>query len=414
MKTKKPVALVYGWNKFGEFELYSDVYYWEELFDIVKVYSFPNFDNFESNYNEYDPDIIVIFGQQFHTNIDSINYRLHFMDEIVDDTILANVVVCQSTFRNSAGIRPMFSVFTPTYMTGDRIYRTYKSLQEQTFVDWEWVIVDDSPEGDDTWDKLQELAKNDFRVKPHKITPTTCGIVGKAKNRAVHLSEGDWLVELDHDDYLLPEALEQIKNASEKYPDAGFMYSEVCELYDDGEMKYYTDIWGDEGYAHPENGFNGAFGIHYWTNVNETEYLSHRYSDINPMSIRYNYSMPNHLRAWRRDIYFRLGGHNKRLPVADDFELIVKTFLTTKIVHIKKLLYLQYNNRNSTVDNNVIDINRRARLIKDYFDRAIHERILSFGKKDWMWDEENERSYIHHWNKRKYFDDEEVMNYVYL
>jgi hypothetical protein len=84
------------------------------------------------------------------------------------------------------------------------------------------------------------------------------------------------------------------------------------------------------------------------------------------------------------------------------------------MIHVKKMLYFQYNNRNSTVDNNVTDINRRARLIKDHFDRQIHERILSLGKNDWMWDEENQRSYLQYWDKKRYYEDEQVMNYVYL
>jgi len=108
-----------------------------------------------------------------------------------------------------------------------------------------------------------------------------------------------------------------------------------------------------------------------------------------------------------------VGGHNKRLPVADDYELIVKTFLETKIIHIKKMLYLQYNNRDSTVDNNVIDINRRARLIKDHFDKQIHERIIELGKKDWMWNDTEDRSFLE-FPQKKYHEEEQVMNYIYL
>lgn len=413
MKTKKPVALVYGWDRKGEHELTSDLYFWEGLEDGVKIFSYDHIINFQIHFTQTDPDLVVVIGDQFITPADSVNKRFLFYDEIPPDNILANDIVAQATFRNSSQIRPKFSIFTPTYQTGDRIYRTYESLRKQTYQDWEWVVVDDSPDNK-TWDILQKFAEKDFRIKLHKITPVTGGIVGKAKNRACHLSEGEWLVELDHDDYLLSHALEELDKASNQYPDAGFMYSEVCELYDDGEMKYYTDVWGESGYAHPDNGFNGAFGIHYWVEYENKFYLNHRYSDINPMSIRFNYSMPNHVRCWKRDVYFKIGGHNKRLPVADDFELIIRTFLETKMIHVKKMLYFQYNNRNSTVDNNVTDINRRARLIKDYFDKQIHERILSFGKTDWMWDEENQRSYLQYWDKKRYYEDEQVMNYVYL
>lgn len=411
MKTKIPVALVYGWYKEGTFDLLSNVYYWENLQEYVKVFSKSDITNLKQDFVETDPDVIVIFHSDMVTNIESVNKRIVHVEDMVEDSILANIVVCQTTFRNSTKISPKFSIFTPTFKTGDRIYRTYEGLKNQTYPDWEWVIVDDSPDDDDTYSKLVELAKTDHRVKPYKITPISGGIVGMAKNRACHLSEGDWLVELDHDDYLLPNCLEELMKASETYPDAGFMYSEVCELYDDGEMKFYTSFWGDDGYANPQNNFNCAYGIHYWV---DNKYLSHRYSDINPLSIRYNFTMPNHVRCWKRDVYFKLGGHNKRLPVADDFELIVKTFLETRIVHVKKLLYLQYNNNNSTVDNNVIDINRRARLIKDHFDLKIHNRIQELGKKDWMWDYESKRSYLSYSDKLKYYEEEQVMNYIYL
>lgn len=413
MKTKKPVAIVYGWDRIGEFDLISDLYYWENINDFVKIFSFDNPLDFEEHFKKIDPDVVVTIGEGFFTSMPSINKRFINYQEIPSDDILANDIVAQATFINSSGVKPKFSIFTPTYKTGDRIFRTYESLRKQTVHDWEWVVVDDSPD-DETWKLLQQVSEKDFRVKPYKITPITGGVVGLAKNRACHLCEGEWLVELDHDDCLTTNALEELHNASTQFPDAGFMYSEVCELFDNGEMKYYTNIWGDEGYAHPNNGFNGAFGIHFWVDYEGKQYLNHRYSDINPMSIRFNYSMPNHIRVWKREVYFKIGGHNKRLPVADDFELIVRTFLETRIVHIKKMLYLQYNNGDSTVDNNVADINRRARLIKDHFDMKIHQRILELGKIDWMWDETENRSYLEYWDKRKYFEGEQVMNYVYL
>jgi glycosyltransferase involved in cell wall biosynthesis len=303
-------------------------------------------------------------------------------------------------------------VFTPTYKTGERILRSYQGLVNQTYQDWEWVLVDDSPD-DDTWIILQALAKADFRVKPYKINPITGGNVGMAKNRACSLSDGEWLVELDHDDYLLPNCLDDLDKASNMFPDAGFMYSELCELYEDGEMKYYGNIWGEEGYGHPDNTFGMGYSVHHWVEQDEKKYLAHRYPDINPYSIRYNFSMPNHVRSWKKDVYQKVGGHNKRLPVADDFELIVKTFLETKMIHVKKMLYLQFNNHDSTVDNNVTDINRRARLIRDHFDLKIHNRIIELGRYDWMWNQTQGRSFIED-VERKFYESEQVMNYIYL
>jgi hypothetical protein len=125
--------------------------------------------------------------------------------------------------------------------------------------------------------------------------------------------------------------------------------------------------------------------------------------------------MPNHVRMWERNLYHKIGGHNKTTPVADDLEIIIRTFLNTKFIHVKRVLYLQYNNRNSTVDNNSIDINRRARLIKDYYDLAIHKRIQELGFYDWNWDEENQHSqkFQNQGGPRFFGEDEQIMNYIY-
>jgi hypothetical protein len=125
--------------------------------------------------------------------------------------------------------------------------------------------------------------------------------------------------------------------------------------------------------------------------------------------------MPNHIRIWRDDVYHQVKGHNRNVSVADDYELIVKTFLITKFLHIKKVLYLQYNNKTSTVDLNVIDINRRARLIRDYYDKQIHNRIQELGVEDWDWIEQEQHSHqLANWmDYTRYFDKEGVMNYIY-
>ena len=69
--------------------------------------------------------------------------------------------------------------------------------------------------------------------------PQSGGNIGLVKHRAASLCSGEWLVELDHDDTLISTCLEECHKSSLKFPNAGFMYSDVCELYEDGEMKTY-------------------------------------------------------------------------------------------------------------------------------------------------------------------------------
>lgn len=411
---KKPSAILYNWHQQGTFELTSDVYFQESLEEKVIIYSLPYTGNVESDFALYKPDLIIYTQEDINIPYKFLQARSFKYPQYPADNVLANDIVCQSTFRNSTNVQPVFSVFTPAYKTNERILRTYESLKNQTFTDWEWVVLDDSPD-DITWNILQDLAKADFRVKPHKLFPLTGGNVGLAKNRVASLCNGIWLVELDHDDTLISTCLEECNNASLQFPDAGFIYSDVCELYEDGQMRHYDHDWSGNWYARKDNYFDFGYAGHTWVEADGKMYLNHHYPDINPLSIRFNISMPNHVRMWRKDVYNQIGGHSKYFPVADDYELIVRTFLHTRIIHVKKMLYLQWNNKNSTVDNNAKDINRRARLIRDHYDKQIHDRILSLGKKDWNWDNEvgHSQKFQNNVPIRKYFKEEQVLNYVY-
>ena len=415
MKTKKPSAIVYNWSKEGEWTLVSDVYFQESLFDDVIIYAIPYTNNVLEDYSKYKPDLIISFG----VDVNIPHYQLQQIHisytELLPDNILANVIVCQSVFRNCKLNNPRFSVFTPVYQTGERIRRTYESLLNQTWTNWEWVVVDDSPD-DETYQILSEIAEKDYRIKLHRIYPLTGGNVGLAKNRVASLCDGDWLVELDHDDALTRDCLSTCNDAILKYPDAGFLYSDVCELYEDGQMKHYDHDWSGNWYGRFDNMFDFGYAGHSWVNVDGKDLLAHWYPDINPLTIRFNISMPDHVRMWEKKTYLQIGGHNKNMPVADDLEMIIKTFLHTRMIHVKRVLYLQYNNRNSTVDNNSTDINRRARLIRDHYDLAIHNRIEELGFTDWNWDDDVQHSQKYQNNTpiRKYYTDEEVMNYIYL
>jgi glycosyltransferase involved in cell wall biosynthesis len=414
MKTKKPSAIVYGWRELGTFTLTSDVYYEENLLDQVVVYSLPYTNDISKDFSLYKPDVIIGCDDIVSSNNKIISNRIIRYLSFPPDNILANDVVCQATFRNCQNLQPKFSIFTPTYNTGERIFRTYESLKKQTLDDWEWVIVDDSP-NDDTWDRLQEISKNDFRVKVHKIYPLSGGNIGLVKHRAASLCSGEWLVELDHDDTLISTCLQELHNASLKYPKAGFMYSDVCELYDDGEMKTYDHDYSGNWYARPDNSFDFGYAGHSYVVADDKTYINHHYPDINPLSIRFNISMPNHVRVWKKEVYDRIGGHNVNTPIADDYELIVRTFLNTEMVHVKTMLYLQWNNRNSAVDNNVKDINRRARLIRDHYDFQIHQRIIELGKQDWNWDElkGHSQKFQNSVQTIKYHQEEEILNKIY-
>jgi hypothetical protein len=180
-------------------------------------------------------------------------------------------------------------------------------------------------------------------------------------------------------------------------------------------MKTYDYDLSGGWYGRHDNYFDFGYAGHTKIKVDGKDIIAHWYPDINPLTVRFNISMPDHVRMWERKKYLEMGGHNKSTPVADDLEMIIKTFLNTRMIHVKKVLYLQYNNKNSTVDNNSTDINRRARLIRDHYDLAIHNRIIELGFKDWNWDEElgHSQKFQNRVPIRMFHNDEQIMNYIY-
>ena len=218
----------------------------ENLMGWVDLFSLPK-SEFHRNHEElllqYGAQCIVLIGDSFvGQEIISPEKVYLVYPESPASSQLANDVAIKVVQNYCLPRKPLFSIFTPAYMTGERIFRTYNSLKSQTLKDWEWVVVDDSPQDHNTlWENLLKISSEDSRVKPHRINPNTSGVVGKAKSRACSLSTGDWLVELDHDDTLVSDCLETLLKAANKFPDAGFIYSDCTEIEADGRFRTYDD-----------------------------------------------------------------------------------------------------------------------------------------------------------------------------
>jgi glycosyltransferase involved in cell wall biosynthesis len=273
-----------------------------------------------------------------------------------------------------ANENPLVTVFTPAFKTGKKIGRPFLSLKEQTYVNWEWIIVDDSDDGGETFRMLRKLAQKDHRIQVFKPWEHS-GIIGRLKNWACSLGKGQFLVELDHDDALTDYALDFIVKGFGQFAEAGFLYTDCAEINEDGTNFTYREGW--------------AFGYGSYSNVDYKGklYKSGSGGNINAKTIRHIISSPNHIRAWRKSFYESIGGHNKELHVADDYDLIVRTFLNTRMIRVPKLCYLQYISNTAQQERNR-DIHRHVRSIKVHYDKMIHERLLKIGCEDFIWDEE--------------------------
>lgn len=325
---------------------------------------------------------------------------VHF-DEYDPRKVVSAVIATFAANLRRENVPKTFSVFTCVKDTGEKkLKRLHESLKSQTYPEWNWFVLDDS-DGDETAEILKSF--EDPRITVFKNVSVR-GNIGFNKRTIAMACDGDYLVEVDHDDELVPECFAELKSAFDAHPDAGFAYSSALELK--GEKK--IPIVYPNGWGHGE-------GLTSKQIVGGKEYVFSETPGINPFTIRTIYAQPNHVRCWRRETYLKIGGHSASLSVLDDMELIIRTFLKTRIVKIPKILYIQYEGegergvgKDNTQSVRFGEIQRVVWILKNRFDCEIHERILELGFEDTAWDEKTGRSDL----SKKHEPGKEIMSYV--
>ena len=108
------------------------------------------------------------------------------------------------------------TIFTPTYNRAYILEQLYRSIKQQTFPDFEWLIIDDG-----STDNTEELVhhwideKNAFPICYYKQSN---GGKCRAINRALELARGELFFVVDSDDYLTKDALEKIDEWEKQLP----------------------------------------------------------------------------------------------------------------------------------------------------------------------------------------------------
>lgn len=113
----------------------------------------------------------------------------------------------------------MISIITPCYNAGKFLPETIDSVLNQTFRDWELLIIDDCS-SDNSRQIVEEYALKDSRIRYFR-TDTPSGSPSYPRNIGIENSNGEYIAFLDADDIWLPDKLDdQIK----------FMYSNNYEF----------------------------------------------------------------------------------------------------------------------------------------------------------------------------------------
>ncbi len=112
---------------------------------------------------------------------------------------------------------PKVSIIMPTYNRANYIDETIESVCNQTYDNWELIIVDDGSE-DNTGEIVSQL--KDERIKFYKAG--RIAINGKIKNIGIEKANGELIAFIDSDDLWAETKLEKQVAALQEYPEAGF------------------------------------------------------------------------------------------------------------------------------------------------------------------------------------------------
>ncbi|HVX34055.1 MAG TPA: glycosyltransferase [Solirubrobacterales bacterium] len=198
---------------------------------------------------------------------------------------------------------PRFSILTPTFETpAEVLAATLKSVERQTFGDWELCLVDDASSAPHVREMLTAAAARDPRIRVH-LRESNGGIVA-GSNDALAMAEGEFVALLDHDDALHPEALALVGQAIDGAPDADYVYTDEDKIDAAGRHQgpFFKPDWSPE-------------------RMRTQMYTCH-------------------LSVMRRALAEEVGGFDAEFEGSQDWDLVLRvTERARRVVHVPRVLY---------------------------------------------------------------------------
>jgi glycosyltransferase involved in cell wall biosynthesis len=129
-------------------------------------------------------------------------------------------------------MQPLLTVILPAYNADNYIRAAVQSILDQTFRDFEFIIINDGST-DNTLAILQQLANADARIK--LITRPNTGYV-VALNQGIALARGEFIARMDADDISLPQRFEKQLAYLQAHPQCVLLGTNVAQMDQDGAV----------------------------------------------------------------------------------------------------------------------------------------------------------------------------------
>jgi glycosyltransferase involved in cell wall biosynthesis len=208
---------------------------------------------------------------------------------------------------------PTVSVIMAVYESEEFLDAAVRSILEQTFTDFEFIIIDDGST-DGSRAKLEQFAKQDDRVR--LISRPNKGLTASL-NEALALSSGELIARMDADDIALPDRLRVQVEYMRSHPEVSLLGG-AYELIDDAGRMLTTIVPPPDDATLQEHALSGRTPI------------------CHPLAM------------FRRDAVAKVGGYDEEFTVAQDLDLWLKLGEVGKLAAVPEVL-LKYRQHQDSV-----------------------------------------------------------------
>lgn len=224
-------------------------------------------------------------------------------ENIINSSSSINRVFFESSIIPSEN--RMISYFVRIDNSSELIFKTYNSLLQQNYKNWELIIIDTSNNSE------CNIPQNDLRIKYFKINNPK--IIGQIKNYASRLCTGYIICELNNGDEIISQLTSKLHDIYSKNNDIIFVSANCCQFND------------NKSYSSKYSSYIYEYYLNKWRAIEQN-------SIINNNTIN---DIPNNLKTWRASTLFNIGFNNSSLNESSDYELMIRT-----------ILYCSENNKN--------------------------------------------------------------------
>ena len=198
---------------------------------------------------------------------------------------------------------PTFSICIPVYNVEEKwLRKCIQSIQKQWYTNWQLCMADDCSTDENVRTVLKEYAQVDNRI--NIVYRYKNGHISEATNSALQIATGEFIVLVDNDDELAPNALYEVAKILQDHRHLDVIYSDEDKIDENG------------------NRTNPYFKPDYCPDT----------------LLSYNYI--SHMGVYRRTLIEQIGGFRKGVEASQDYDLLLRVIeLTENIYHIPKILY---------------------------------------------------------------------------